>query len=197
MKLMDWLLGLSAAGLGLWLTFNAPDLKWREEVQLQTGEVIVIQRTAKFSENPVTGGEGEGEAFNTGMTIEFKSPDKPDNPAMWSGVYAPMILDRDPDTHEWIIVAASYHCESGHDIGRTTLPYTAYRYHEDEWFQQSMDPKWIGRDANVVTIGIPDGRYTRDSESIFTISDKTKLLRDRPEVSMEYKKIVDKRSKSC
>ncbi|MBY0467812.1 MAG: hypothetical protein K2Q07_02415 [Burkholderiaceae bacterium] len=195
MKLMDWLLGLSAAGLGLWLIFHAPALQWNEEVQLQTGEVIVIRRTAIFNENPMTGGGDE--SSNTGTTIEFKSPDKPDNPAMWRGVHVPMILDRDPDTHEWVIVATFHHCESWSNTGRPMPPYMAYRYHEGEWLPQSMEPKWIGRDANVVAIGLSDGRYVNGSNPIFTISDKKKLFLDRPEISLEYKKVIDKWSRSC
>ncbi len=195
MKLMDWLLGLSAAGLGLWLIFHAPNMHWNEEVQLQTGEVIVIRRTAIFSENPMTAGGAE--SSNKGMTIEFKSPDKPDNPAMWSGVHVPIILDRDPHTHEWVIVATFYHCGSWHDNGQPTPPYTTYRYRDGKWLQQSMDPSWIGRDANVVAIDISDGRLIRSSNPIFTISDKKKLFLDRPEVSLEYKKVVGKWSRSC
>ena len=195
MKLVDWSLGLSAAGLGLWLIFHAPDLKWHEEVQLQTGEVIVIQRTAKFSGNGMAGGVSE--SLHSGMTIEFKSPDKPDNPMIWRGLHAPMILDRDPHTHEWIIVATFHHCESWHDTGRPTPPYLAYRYREGQWLQQSIDPKWIGRDANVVAIGFSDSRHISNKNPVFTISDKKKIFHDRPDISLEYKKVTDKWNKSC
>lgn len=191
MKLMDWLLGLSAAGLGLWLIFQTPKLEWDEEVQLHTGEVIVVRRTAIFGENPTSGGGVE--YFNNGMTIEFKSPNKPDKPVMWRGIHIPMILDRDPNTHEWVIVATFHHC----DTGRPTPPYMTYRYRDGKWLQQSIDPYWIGRDANVFAIDFLHGGYMSNSNPILTISDKKKRLHDRPEITMEYRKIVDTWSKSC
>lgn len=78
-------------------------MSWREEVELQSGEVIVIKRTAKFSENWIAGGGGG--SFNLGMTIEFDSPYKPNNSTIWSALYDPMALDQDPDTNDWLIIA--------------------------------------------------------------------------------------------
>lgn len=190
MKLKYWLLGLSVAGLGLWLAFRDSHLKWNEEVELKSGEVIVIKRTAKFSENWIAGGGGG--SFNLGMTIEFKSPDKPDNSAIWSGLYVPMILDRDPDTNEWFIIATFIHCDSWYDIGRPKLPYTAYRYREGKWLQQSIEPKWIGRKANVITPDLFDRKAINASRPVLTLSDKEKRLIDRPGIDKAFKEILNK-----
>src|ERR1043165_1749729 len=54
------------------------NLEWKEEVRLQTGDLIVVGRTAKFSENWVAGGGGG--SFNKGMTVAFIQPVKSDNP---------------------------------------------------------------------------------------------------------------------
>lgn len=189
MKLKHWLLGLSVAAGGLWLIARDPRMDWREEVQLQSGEVIVIKRTAKFSENWIAGGGGG--SFNRGMTIEFDSPNKPDNPAMWSGLYVPMILDRDPDTNEWFIVATFYHCDSWYDLGRPKLPYTEYRYREGKWLQQALNAKWIGRDANAIAAVLFDRKAINASKPVFTLSDKEKRLRDRPGISPEFRRVVD------
>ena len=190
MRLKYWLMGLAVAAGGLWLVVRDPSMNWREEVQLQSGEVIVIQRTAKFSENWIAGGGGG--SFNRGMTIEFDSPDKPDNPVIWSGLYVPMILDRDPDTNEWMIIATFYHCDSWYDIGRPALPYTAYRYRGGKWLQQSMEPKWIGRTANVIAIDLADRQAINASKPIFTLANKEKRFRDRPGIDKAFKEIVDK-----
>jgi hypothetical protein len=37
--------------LGLLLSACDPHLKWNEQVELQSGDVIVIKRTAKFSDD--------------------------------------------------------------------------------------------------------------------------------------------------
>ncbi len=195
MKLRYWLLGFSVAAMSLWLTFRDPYLKWNEEVNLQSGEVIVIKRTAKFSENWIAGGGGG--SFNRGMTIEFDSPDKPSNPTIWSGLYVPMILDRDPDTNEWMIVATFYHCDSWYDIGRPALPYTAYRYREGKWLQQSMEPKWIGRKANVLVTDLASRKAIDSSKLILTVSRKEKEVEDRPSAAPKYKSILDKWTTGC
>lgn len=195
MKLVDWLLIVPAAGLGLWLIFQDPHLKWDEEVQLQSGEVIVIQRTAKFSESGMA--DGRGKSPSQAMTIQFKSPKRPDTPATWSGSHAPMIIDRDPDTHEWFIIASTYSCDYKVDTEQPASLYMAYRYREGKWLQQSMNPKWAVRDTNLAVIHRTDGRRIGDRHPIFTLLDKKKLLLERPEIPHEYKKISSKRSKSC
>lgn len=98
----------SIATLLLCLLLSAcdPRLKWNEQVQLQSGEVIVIKRTAKFSENWIVGGGGG--SFNKGMTIEFSKPNKPDNPTIWNALYVPMVLDRDPETNGWSFSPRSF-----------------------------------------------------------------------------------------
>lgn len=190
MKPRYWFIGFGASVVGLWFIVRDPSMEWREEVQLQSGEVIVVKRTAKFSENWIAGGGGG--SFNKGMTIEFASPDKPDTPTIWSGLYVPMIFDRDPDTNEWMIIATFYHCESWYEIGRPALPYTAYRYRGGKWLQQSMEPKWIGHRSNVIAIDLSDRKYTEATRPIFTVVDKEKRFRDRPGIDKSFKEIVDK-----
>ena len=195
MKLKYWLLGLAVTAGGLWFVVSDPRMSWREEVQLKSGEVIVIKRTAKFSENWIAGGGGG--SFNRGMTIEFDSPNKPDNPTIWSGLYVPILLDRDPDTNEWTVVATFIHCDSWYDIGRPKLPYTQYQYRGGQWVQQAMDAKWIGRNGNAIAPDLFDKKAINFSGPIFTLSAKEKRLQDRPGISPEYKKIVAKWSSGC
>lgn len=195
MKLKYLVLGLCVTAGGLWLVVRDPRMEWREEVQLQSGEVIVIKRTAKFSENWIAGGGGG--SFNRGMTIEFDSPNKPDNPTMWSGLYVPILLNRNPDTNEWIIVATFIHCDSWYDIGRPKIPYTQYQYRGGQWVQQAMDSKWIGREGNVTAMDLSDRKAINASKPIFTLADKEKRLRDRPGISPKYKKIIDTWTTGC
>ena len=195
MKLKYWLLGLYVVAGGILLIVRDPRMSWREEVQLKSGEVIVIKRTAKFSENWIAGGGGG--SFNRGMTIEFDSPDKPDNPTTWSGLYVPILLDRDPNTNEWTIVATFFHCDSWYDIGRPKLPYTQYQYRGGQWVQQAMDAKWIGREGNAIAPVLFDRKAINASGSVFTLSDKEKRLQNRPGIAPEYKKIIDKWSSGC
>ena len=195
MKLKLWFAGVFVVVAALWLVFSDPSMNWHEEVQLQSGDVIVIKRTARFSENWIAGGGGG--SFNRGMTIEFDSPDKSYNPTIWSGLYVPMILDRDPDTNEWTIIATFYHCDGWYDIGRPALPYTAYRYREGKWLQQSMEPKWIGRKANVLVTDLASRNAIDSSKPILTVSRKEKEVTDRPSAAPKYKSILDKWTTGC
>lgn len=187
MKLKYWLLGLSVAGLGLWLAFHDPHLKWNEEVELQSGEVIVIKRTAKFSENWIAGGGGG--SFNKGMTIEFKSPYKPDNPTIWSALYDPMVLDRDPDTNEWFIIATFTHCDGWYNLGRPKLPYTEYRFRNKKWVQLPLSEKWIRREANVLVTDLAYKKIIDGSVNVLTLGEKKDAIASRPTVSKEFRRI--------
>lgn len=189
MKPKYWLLGLAVMAGGLWFVVRDPSMEWREEVQLQSGEIIVIRRTAKFSENWIAGGGGG--SFNKGMTIEFVTPNKPNNPAIWSGLYVPILLDRDPNTNEWTIIATFFHCDSWYDIGRPKLPYTQYQYRGGQWMQQAMDAKWIGRNGNAIAPVLFDRKAIDASGPVFTLSDKEKRLQDRPGISPEFRRVVD------
>src|ERR1700754_2918280 len=82
-------------------------MEWSEQVKLQSGEVLIVERTAKFKENWIAGGGGG--SFNKGMTIRIVQPAKPDYPDPWDALFVPIILDRDPQTSEWFIVVTFFH----------------------------------------------------------------------------------------
>ena len=56
-------------------------IEWKEEVKLQSGEVIVVKRTAKSKDFGEIGGPGGWE--NEGMTVQIIQPVKSDNPPIW------------------------------------------------------------------------------------------------------------------
>ena len=99
-------------------------ISWKEEVKLQSGEVIVVKRTAKSKDFGEVGGGGGWE--NEGMTVQIVQPSVVDNPPVWDAKYVPLIFDRDPVTKEWFMVATFYSCTSWYELGRPKLPYTEY-----------------------------------------------------------------------
>ncbi len=137
---------------------GATTTTWTEDVKLEGGEQIVIERSAKLRANAIAGGGGG--SFNEGMTLLITKPIKPDNPGQWSAKYVPILLDRDPATQEWVIVATFFHCQSWEALGRPKLPYTEYRYRQGAWVQQTLSPQWIGREINVLPYdGAPLGAF--------------------------------------
>lgn len=172
-----------------------PHLKWNEQVELQSGEMIVIKRTAKFSENWIAGGGGG--SFNKGMTIEFVKPNKPDNPTIWSALYVPMVLDRDPETKEWFILATFFHCDGWYDLGRPKLPYTEYHFRNGKWLQLPLNEKWLRREANLIVTDLAYRKVINGSLNVLTLAEKRDALASRPTVSQEYRKIVGDWSSGC
>src|SRR4051812_6065630 len=87
------------AGVLLFLGWDSSRIRWKEQVRLQSGELVIVARTAKFSENWIAGGGGG--SFNKGMPLEVVQPLKGDNPTSWDARFVPILLDRDPTSHEW------------------------------------------------------------------------------------------------
>ena len=166
-----------------------PHMDWNEQVKLQSGEVIVVARTAKFSENWVAGGGGG--SFNKGMTLQIVQPPKPDNPGVWDARFVPIVLDRDPATQEWFIVATFFHCDSWYELGRPKLPYTEYRFRNGRWVQQQLTPKWIGREANVLPADLSDRGTIAETKPALTVERKDGIFYGSS-MSPEFKRVVDK-----
>lgn len=171
-----------------------PHMEWTEQVKLQSGEVIVIARTAKFSENWVAGGGGG--SFNKGMTLHVVQPSKRDNPGVWDARFVPIVLDRDPESGEWFIVATFFHCDSWYDLGRPKLPYTEYRFRSGRWIQQPLSEKWIGRAANVLPADLSDKAAIAESKPDLSVERKEGILSSAA-TSPKFKRVVAAWTTGC
>jgi hypothetical protein len=190
--LLRWI----SCALGILALFGCGDthLQWNEQVKLNDGEVILITRSAKFSENWVAGGGGG--SLNKGMTIQLQQQQKSDSPSLWEGRFVPIVLDRDPDSKEWFIVATFYHCDGWYELGRPKLPYTEYRFRGGTWIQQPLAPKWIGRPANVIPADPSIKSTLSETKPVLTIERKDSFF-NNPAVLPEYKRIVDSWTSGC
>ena len=192
---------MKSTGLRLWsksffATFAAcllascgrSGISWTEEVQLQNGEVIVVQRTAKTKAFGELGGSGGWE--NQGMTLEIVAPKKPDNPPNWNYPFVPLVFDQDPETKEWLVVATFYSCTSWYELGRPKLPYTEYRLKHGTWVQQALSATLVGRKGNMLT----DIRSS--GEPNHTLASKAQRMADG-RIAPKYRKVVDKWTTGC
>ena len=189
-----WLASIAAVLTTFLVACGNSHMEWNEQVRLQSGEVIVIARTAKFSENSVAGGGGG--SFNKGMTLQIVQPTKPDNPGPWDARFVPIILDRDPLTNEWFIVATFFHCDSWYELGRPKLPYTEYRFRNDRWLQQPLTETWIGRETNVLPSDLSDKAAIAESKPALTVERKQGIL-SNPAMPRKYKAVVDNWTTGC
>lgn len=138
------LIGIPAA-LFLWQCMDNK-ISWKEEVQLQNGQVIVVKRTAK---SKPFGSQGGGGWENEGMTMQIIDPKNAENPPLWEAKFVPVVFDRDPVSGQWFIVSTFYSCTSWYNLGRPTLPYTEFRLVGGVWVQGPLDKNLIGRNANM------------------------------------------------
>jgi hypothetical protein len=163
-------------------------LKWEEEVKLQSGEVLLLTRTAQAKPFGEVGGPG-GWA-NDGMTIKVKSPSKDNNPPPWAGKLVPVLFDRDPATNEWLIVATVTTCTDWYDLGRPSLPYAEFRTRNGAWKKQELSRDLIGRETNLLTSIHSSGETNQ------TIAEKDHAKTD-PTISPEFKRIINKWKSNC
>jgi hypothetical protein len=180
----------------LWLLISAiafvacsqPVVEWTEEVLLESGEIVLVKRTAKPSVLGEIGGPGGWE--NEGMTVQLLRPRKPDDPQTWDARYLLLLFDRDPISKEWFMVATFITCTSWYELGRPKLPYTEFWFRDGRWVQQPLSPRFIGRQANMLT------RIHSDREKNHTIASKQAINSD-PAIAPEYTRVVDHWSTGC
>src|SRR5262245_58973220 len=93
----------------LWLAgCREVDLRWSEEVQLASGHVIVVQRTARGEKLVELGGPGGWEQKE--MSLAINPPATRPKPPEWRSAYVPVLLDHDESENRWSIVATFYTC---------------------------------------------------------------------------------------
>ncbi len=204
-NIFGWIaLGLLIAGGAAF--FHDWPFSWKEDVQLHSGEVIVIQRSATLSANYIAGGGGGSIVRN--MTIEFIKPslapaELPASATLpsaatvasypttaWHSRFVPAIIDRDPDNQEWFIIGTFFHCDSWYEIGRPKLPYTEFRYRNGRWQRQPLSEKFIGRPTN---LHIAD-RNLADPHLSFDLKN---YALSRPGIGAEYLHIANEWHSGC
>lgn len=173
--------GLAASACG------AFGLKWKEQVQLLSGETIIVKRTAHGKSLGELGGPGGWEQSE--MTLEIDDPAITEKPPEWRFPYVPMLFDYDAAKHEWFVVATFYTCKGWYDLGRPKLPYIEYRARQGKWEVVPLEPELIGRKANLLT-----GVHSGGEPSMVTLDYKRKQDRD---AAREYKLIVEEWHTTC
>lgn len=157
--------------------------EWTEDVQLNGGQSIIVKRSARLYANKIAGGGGG--SINRGMTLEIISPTQSNAPTIWNDVYVPLLIDLDPETKEWFIVATFFHCDSWYDLGRPSLPYTEYRFKQGQWHRQALSSSLIDRSTNLY-IADQKPKNTHLSQT-----DKKLDLKEHPGTEKRFIRIID------
>jgi hypothetical protein len=164
------------------------NISWNEEVLLQSGEKIIVSRTVKTKAFGEIGGPGGWE--NMGMTLEIKTPQRPDNPPLWSQPLIPVVFDRDSKTRTWFVVATTESCQKWYELGRPKQWYLEYRVQNGRWEQTTLSAEHIGRQSNMLT------SINSSGEKDLSVEEKTTRM-SNPAIGKQFKRVMDEVLTSC
>lgn len=133
------------------------DSTWHETVRLASGEDLNVKHHVRFHEHVAFGGGATGQAFDN-SALEWSSDGK--TVIRWSAPMRPFLIDRDPNTDEWLVVANGGSEGGFYEVnGSPCPPQWAFRLREGTWFVQPVPVDLIGRRANVlVELRVDDGK---------------------------------------
>jgi hypothetical protein len=120
--------------------------KWSEEVALDDGKVLTVDRYVKFQETNSMAGDAYG-STEEDATLSFRG-ELAALPA-WRVALQPLVLYRDSSTNEWVIVAASSRCEVWEARGKPARPYWEFRLRDSGWVEVPLSESSLGRKTNL------------------------------------------------
>jgi len=120
--------------------------KWSEEVVLDDGSIIVVDRYVKFQESNSPAGDAYN-STNIKGTLAFtgKQAELP----KWDVPLTPIVLYRDVQPEEWVIVATTSNCDTWYERGRPEPPYWEFRLRNGKWTTSQLSDTSIGRKTNL------------------------------------------------
>lgn len=131
---------------------------WKEEVRLSDGRLIVVKRTAKGTITRDIAMRATGWKPKE-TTLRIAQVDGAAKPPVWRSFLIPVVMDYDPASSTWSVVATYMWCSTWYDMGRPVSPYVQYiSVGGDAWRVVPLQPGWVGRQANLLTHIQPTGQ---------------------------------------
>ena len=124
---------------------------WKEEVRLSDGRLIVVKRTAKGTLTRDIAMRATGWKPKE-TTLRIPQMDGAAEPPVWRSHLIPVVMDYDPASSTWSVVATYMWCSTWYDMGRPVSPYVQYiSVGGDAWRVVALEPGLIGKRANLLT----------------------------------------------
>lgn len=120
--------------------------RWVEDVQLDDGSTLSVSRYEKFKESNSLAGDAYG-AVEIDSRVSFRG-DLNGTP-VWSVPLQPLLLYREPNTKELVIVATAGSCEAWYSHGSPTPPYWEYRLTNGVWKEVPLSSGSMNRKTNL------------------------------------------------
>lgn len=130
---------------------------WKEEVRLSDGQLIVVKRTAKGTLTRDIAMRATGWKPKE-TTVRIGQVDGAAKPPVWRSHLIPVVMDYDPASSTWSVVATYIFCDTWYDMGRPVSPYVQYiSVGGDAWRVVPLQAGLIGKRANLLTHIRPTG----------------------------------------
>jgi hypothetical protein len=127
------------------------DMTWTETVSLASGKTATIQRHVRFQTHSVLGlgGQSSGPVGEVDSIAMIGAADF----VPWTAPIRPMLLDRDQETQEWILIAVDLQggpTSLWQDNGKPCPPKWAFRLRDQKWFVQPVPVNLLARGPNLL-----------------------------------------------
>lgn len=130
---------------------------WKEEVRLSDGRLIVVKRTAKGTITRDMAMRATG-WIPRETTLRIGQVDGAAKPPVWRSNLIPVVMEYDPASSTWSVVATYIFCDTWYDMGRPVSPYVQFvSVGGEAWRVVPLQPGLIGKRANLLTHIRPTG----------------------------------------
>ncbi len=124
------------------------ELRWIEPVRLASGEEVKVNRHVVVIHQRAWGGGFSSAPVYKRSSIELL--DDGSNIPAWDAPLVPLVIDKDPENGEWIIVASIDGCSLWERNGRPRPPYWAFRLRAGEWYRDAIPQSFANRVPNLL-----------------------------------------------
>jgi len=130
-------------------TYDDVHVQWSEQVDVNGGKSIVISRSVRGNLFGNTNVQPEN-WWPTEYTIDLPSSSSTTTPPSWRSPLRPFLLELDPASNTWYLIAEPFGCSVWKKFGEPTPPYFQYTLVRNAWVQGNLEPKHIGRRPNLL-----------------------------------------------
>jgi hypothetical protein len=183
-----WASTLALVGLWGCAASDREERHWTEDVQLEDGSIVQIERYVAFDATNAMGG-GAYNAVESKATLKFKGELESLPP--WDFPRIALVLYRSKETGNWVVVSTSSSCEVWDREGKPRPPYWQHELIDGQWKKTFVSTESIGKKNNLFY------SYWKGAPKHVT-AETTNALQSDPTIVEKYRHVaVDPENFNC
>jgi hypothetical protein len=119
---------------------------WTEEVRLDDGSVVHVKRKHRYERMGPISGPPAAIPLEGRLRVIDDNGTSPE----WTGLFDPILLYRDPRTHDYVLVCSTNALEVWQQNGKHDPPYWEFRLQGKVWKPEELDPSLFGKPTNLL-----------------------------------------------